>query len=37
VNKHLKVVAEYTRATSEWVTGQRQSVDVFALGGFFMW
>jgi hypothetical protein len=37
VNKHLRVVAEYTRATSEWVTGQRQSVDVFALGGFFMW
>jgi hypothetical protein len=37
VNKHLKVVAEYTRATSEWVTGQRQSVDVFALGGFFRW
>jgi hypothetical protein len=37
VNKHLKVVAEYTRATSEWVAGQRQSVDVVALGGFFMW
>lgn len=37
VNGHLKVVAEYTRAMSDWVAGQRQAVDVIALGGFFMW
>ncbi len=37
VNKHLKVVAEFTHATSEWHGGQTQGVDVAAVGGFFLW
>jgi Gram-negative porin len=37
VNKNLKVVAEYTRASSKWFAGQDQSVDVVAVGGFFLW
>jgi hypothetical protein len=37
VAKHLKVVAEYTRATSEWHGGGSQSADVVSLGGFFLW
>ena len=37
VNAHLKVVAEYTHATTDWFAGQSQAVDVIALGGFFMW
>lgn len=35
--KSLKVVVEYTHATSEWHGGQSQSVDVAAVGGFFFW
>lgn len=37
VNKHLKVIGEYTHAISEWHGGQDQSVDVVAAGGAFMW
>jgi len=37
LNKHLKVVAEVTHATSEWHGGQNQAVDVVAVGGFFLW
>jgi hypothetical protein len=37
VNKYLKVMGEYTRATTEWFGGQDQAVDVIALGGFFFW
>lgn len=37
VAKHLKVVAEYTRATTEWHGGASESADVIALGGFFFW
>jgi hypothetical protein len=37
VAKNLKVVAEYTRATTEWHGGGSQSMDVVALGGFFFW
>lgn len=37
VAKHLKVVAEYTRATTDWNGGASESADVLALGGFFFW
>jgi hypothetical protein len=37
INKNLKVVAEYTMATTKWHGGQDQSVNVVALGGFFFW
>lgn len=37
VARHLKVVAEYTRATTEWHGGASESADVVALGGFFFW
>jgi hypothetical protein len=37
VAKHLKVVAEYTRATTEWHGGGTQDADVVSLGGFFLW
>jgi hypothetical protein len=37
IAKNLKVVAEYTHATSEWHGGQSQAVDVAAVGGFFFW
>lgn len=37
LGKSLKLVAEYTHASSEWFSGQSQSVDVVALGGFFLW
>jgi hypothetical protein len=37
VNKHLKLVAEYTHARSEWFNDADQAVDVIALGGFFFW
>jgi hypothetical protein len=38
VNKWLKLVAEYTRATNEWHgPGSKQEADVISVGGFFMW
>ncbi len=37
LNKNLKVVAEFTHASSEWHGGQTQAVDVAAVGGFFLW
>jgi hypothetical protein len=37
LNKHLKVVGEYTRASSDWFGGQSQAVHAIAVGGFFFW
>ncbi|HEX9188270.1 MAG TPA: hypothetical protein VGB87_14425, partial [Vicinamibacteria bacterium] len=37
INKSLKAVVEYTHATTKWHGGADQSVDVVAVGGFFLW
>jgi hypothetical protein len=37
ISKNLKAVAEFSHAKTEWFGGQDQSVNVFALGGFFIW
>jgi hypothetical protein len=33
----VKAVAEYTNAKTKWHGGADQSVNVVALGGFFLW
>jgi hypothetical protein len=37
LSKNLKVVAEYTHASSRWFGSKTQDADVIALGGFFFW
>ena len=33
----FKLVAEYTRAETEWHDGAEQEADIYALGAFFLW
>jgi hypothetical protein len=37
IGKNVKAVAEYTNAKTKWHGGADQSVNVVALGGFFLW
>ncbi|APG27497.1 hypothetical protein A7E78_06360 [Syntrophotalea acetylenivorans] len=37
INPHLKLVAEYNHANVEWFNGGDQSVDIIAVGTFFLW